>query len=70
MDFISDFLCIITFFIYSEIIELNFCNLNYDIRKNIILRGLDNDFQLDDLNRSKINDELDDDTNIDELTSI
>lgn len=70
MDFISDFLCIITFFIYSEIIELNFCNLNYDIRKNIILRGLDNDFQLDDLNRSTINDELDDDTNIDELTSI
>ena len=53
-DFFSDFVCIITFFIYSEIIELNFCNFNYNLKKNIILRGQNDDIQLKDLDRSSI----------------
>ena len=54
-DFFSDLVCIITFFIYSEIIELNFCNFNYNLKKNIILRGQSDDIQLQDLDRSSIN---------------
>ena len=65
-DFFSDFVCIITFFIYSEIIELNFCNFNYNLKKNIILRGQNDDIQLMDLNRSSINGD-DDDVSISEI---
>ena len=32
-----------TFLIYTEIVELNFCKFNYNLRKNIILRGILND---------------------------
>ena len=39
IDFSSDITAIIGFLIYLEIIELNFCKLNKDLRKNIIMRG-------------------------------
>ena len=38
-DIIAYFLAILGIFIYSELIELNFCKLNYNIRSNIIKRG-------------------------------
>ena len=39
-DISGDFLSIIGFLIYLEIIELNFCNLNYNIKSKIMLRCL------------------------------
>ena len=39
IDFSSDITAIIGFLIYLEIIELNFCEFNKDLRKNIILRA-------------------------------
>ena len=39
IDLSSDFAAIIGFLIYLEIIELNFFDLNKDLRKNIITRG-------------------------------
>ena len=38
-DFISDILSIIGYLIYIEIIEINICNCNYNLRKYITLRG-------------------------------
>lgn len=38
-DTIAFFLAILGIFIYSELIELNFCKLNYNLRYNIIKRG-------------------------------
>ena len=40
LDSIGDIFCIISNLIYLEILELNFCNLNYNLRKSIIERGL------------------------------
>ena len=40
LDISGDFICLIGFFIYLEIIELNICNLNHDLRKNISKRGI------------------------------
>ena len=39
IDFASDITSIIGFLIYLEIIELNFCGFNENLKKNIILRG-------------------------------
>ena len=39
-DISGDLLSIIGFLIYLEIIELNFCNLNYNIKRKMILRCL------------------------------
>ena len=39
-DIAGDFICSIGFLIYLEIIELNICNLNHDLRKNISKRGI------------------------------
>ena len=39
LDLFSDFFSIIGYIIYLEIIELNFCGFNYNLRKNIIIRG-------------------------------
>ena len=39
IDIVSDIFAFLGFLIYLEIIELNFCELNYNIRKNIISRG-------------------------------
>ena len=61
MDLSSDFLSVLTFLIYTEIIEINFCHFNYNLRKNIILRGKNDDSSEYDLDRSTINE---DDTTI------
>ena len=37
----GDLFALIGFFIYLEIIELNFCKLNYNIRKKIIERSIE-----------------------------
>ena len=39
LDSFGDMTSILGILIYLEIIELNFCNLNYDLRKNRIERG-------------------------------
>ena len=39
IDIVSDIIAFFGFLIYLEIIELNFCKLNYNLRKNIINRG-------------------------------
>ena len=40
-DMIGDILSLISFLIYAEILELNFCGLNYDISTNISKRVFD-----------------------------
>jgi hypothetical protein len=40
LDSFGDIFCIISNLIYLEILELNFCNLNFNLRKSIIDRGL------------------------------
>ena len=49
IDFSSDITAIIGFLIYLEIIELNFCEFNKDLRKNIILRAEidENNYEID-----------------------
>ena len=44
LDISGDIASIIGFLIYLEIIELNFCKLNYNLKKNIISRG-ENDYK-------------------------
>ena len=39
LDISSDFIAIILYLIYLEIIELNFCGFNFNLRNNIIKRG-------------------------------
>ena len=43
LDMSGDVVCFIGFLIYLEIIELNIYGLNYNLRKNIIKRGKEND---------------------------
>ena len=43
LDIAGDIVCFIGLLVYLEIIELNCFNLNYNLRKNIILRGREND---------------------------
>lgn len=40
LDSIGDIFCFFSNLIYLEILELNFCDLNYNIRNNIIERSL------------------------------
>ena len=40
LDIFGDITSIVGFLVYLEIIELNFCGLNYNLRKNIINRGI------------------------------
>ena len=44
LDISGDITSILGFLIYLEIIELNFCNLNFNLKKNIISRSKD-DYQ-------------------------
>jgi len=39
LDIIVDFICLFGYFIYLEIIKLNFCGLNYNYNDTIIQRG-------------------------------
>ena len=41
IEIVGDLFALIGFFIYLEIIELNFCKLNYNIRKKIIERSIE-----------------------------
>ena len=76
IDFFGFLFCIIAFLIYSEIIEINLCNLNYNLRKNIIIRGINNDSMRLDLDKSFLtdkeeeNDKESNETNSYELSSI
>ena len=78
IDFFGFLFCIIAFLIYSEIIEINLCNLNYNLRKNIIIRGINNDSIHLDLDRNSLidkeeeeeNDKESNETNSCELSSI
>ena len=60
LDFFSGF----GIFVYCEVIELNFCNFQYNLRRNIIKRSED-DFELNSSSErySSINDEDKDDEN-------
>ena len=64
LDLSSDFTAFIGFLIYLEIIELNFCGLNENLRKYIIERSKnDNDFREDlyiDVDASSGGDDEDD----------
>ena len=39
VDTLSDLFSVIGYLIYIEIVELKFCNLDYNIRKNIMIRS-------------------------------
>ena len=60
LDTVGDFLCIFAYLIYLEIIKLNFCNLNFNLRDNIITRG-----QTEFSSRELINENDDSDSSID-----
>ena len=40
LDISGDFLCLIGFLIYLEVIELNFCGFNYNLKQKISQRGI------------------------------
>ena len=64
LDFFSQFFGIIGILVYIEFIELNFCDFNYNLKKNIINRSLsDSSIELD----IKVN--LKENENDDDLTS-
>ena len=46
LDSSGDIFSFIGFLIYLEIIELNICNLNHDLRKNIIKRASEESIQI------------------------
>ena len=39
IEFISDMFSVIGYLIYLEILEINFCGFNYNLRRNIMIRG-------------------------------
>ena len=41
LDFSGDIICLIGFLIYFEILELNICGLNHNLKKYIIARGIE-----------------------------
>ena len=59
MDLFADILDVMTFLIYTEIIELNFCKFNYNLRKNIMLRVIINDFKQYHIDSMNINEDED-----------
>ena len=54
LDLTSDFSAIIGFLIYLEIIELNFCNLNKNLRKYIMIRSDDDSKNKNSRSESKV----------------
>ena len=58
LNFIGDVLCLIIISIYLEILELNFCNLNFYLRKKIMERGLEDLYENDE-NDNLINEDDD-----------
>ena len=51
LDFCSDFISILGYLIYLDIIELNFCGLDFNLRREILQRG-DKDKKRAQLNNS------------------
>ena len=49
--------------IYLEIIELRFCNLNTNIRKNIILRGENDSLNIDNIDEADNNSDEEEEKN-------
>lgn len=56
LDIFGDIICLFGYLIYLEIIELKFCGLDHDIKKNIIIRGMSEEFSINDMT-GFINDE-------------
>ena len=65
LNFFAQVFAILGTLIYTELIELNFCNLNYNLKKNIISRSLE-----DASNASKNNINEDSIFNLDNDSSI
>ena len=66
-DVVEDFFALIGFVIYLEIIELNFCELNYNLRKKIIERSIED--SITDIDEDDNNLFLDRESNFSELPS-
>ena len=58
LDILGDVFSFIGFLIYLEIIELNFCNLNFNLRKNITQRGVDETISFIDNDNGDLNESL------------
>ena len=71
LDVAGDIVCLIGFLIYLEIIELKFFGLNYNLRKYIMQRGIDNDYSILSINIIKDEEISEDDTSnqTDEVSS-
>ena len=61
VDFFSQFFVIIGTLVYIEFIELNFCDLNYNLKKNIINRSITDSFTNDLDNEENVKIKYDDD---------
>ena len=64
LNFIGDIFGFIIILIYLEILELNFCGLNLNLRKKIIERGLEDlyeDDENEDENDNSLNEDDDED---------
>ena len=55
LDFIAEIFSIIGILIYTELIELNFCDLNYNLKKNIIKRSLEDSTNIELINNDNNN---------------
>ncbi len=66
LDFFGDILSFFGFLVYLEMIELNFCNLYYNLRKNIMKRGLYEIYENENTDTSFNNDTTDDEEDSDD----
>lgn len=55
IEFIAEIFSIIGILVYTELIELNFCELNYNLKKNIIKRSLNDYTNLESDNSNNSN---------------
>ena len=62
MDIAGDIVCFFGFLVYHEIMELKFCDLNNNLRKYIIERGISDDLSI--FKHNKITDDETDDDSI------
>ena len=61
-DIIGNFLAFIGFLVYLEIIELNFCGFNYNLRRKIIERSIEDSIQKITINEDQNESLIDDGT--------
>ena len=69
VQFIAEMCSLVGYIIFLEIIILNFCGLNKDIKRNIIKRGL-NEAKINEMNLDKLIDDEDDDSDDENSSSI